>query len=92
MRISDMNRDWEEIGTKEEIETDLGMKFTGPGWYLLSSGDVYLIFPYSEADDPWIQSWHEDQRFCVLCFNNRNPADIFNSIIHAPVRLDERSE
>lgn len=90
IRIGDMYRDWEEIGTKEEIDQELDINFTGPGWYLHSSGDCLLIFPYSEVENPWIQKWPEDQRFCVLCFNGRNPVDIFNSIVRAPVRLDGR--
>lgn len=89
-RIGDMYRDWEEIGTKEEIEAELNINFFGPGWYFDSSGDCLLIFPYSEVDDPWIHEWPEDQRFCVWCFAGRNPTDIFNNIIHAPVRKDVR--
>lgn len=91
LRIGDVYRDWEEYGTKEEIERELEIKFTGPGWYLDSSGDTFLIFPTDKVKIPWIQIWPEEQRFCAWCFQGRNPSEIFNSIVGAPVRLDERS-
>lgn len=90
MIVSDFKPDWDSIWTAEEAKKELtGFKFRGPGWYI-GDNSVFLVFPVGEVVNPWIQEWSEDQRFYFMCYDSRNPANAFDSIVNAPVRQDER--
>jgi hypothetical protein len=86
VNIEDVQADWTKVWTIEQIEHELtDFKFNGPGWYH-SMNDTLLIFPIGEHKEPWKQTWKKHQRFKVMVYNERNPANAFNLIINAPTR------
>jgi hypothetical protein len=71
--------DWKKLYTPAAAEADLkGFKFLGPGWYN-SPTETVLVIPSAV-----------EEQFYFWVYDGRNPAEGFNQIINAPVRVDTR--
>lgn len=88
--------DWQNFWSKEEIEKELApTKFLGEGWYMTKT-DTLLVAHIGKRKTKEDVSADEDL-FIVSCWNRpsiglapTNPGDIFNQIVNAPTKVDER--
>ena len=101
MYMRDFLPDYTLLYTSHEAEHELkGFKFTGPGWYVTKT-DTLLVVPDGDVEytgspaldtrrDPWKNAWKPGQKFWFFVWNGRNPGGVFDAVVHAPTRVDER--
>lgn len=98
--LYDIEPDWDETGTWEELEESIGsgFKYHGPGIYL-SDTDTLLIFTQERGDGRELtikNAWQSYQPsgtiFVAYCYNRPYHETPFAIIASTPVREDTRSK
>jgi hypothetical protein len=91
--------DWKQTWTAAQAEKELTFKFKGPGIYQ-HAGKTMIAVPADRKptgspvniETFWAQEFTaSDEKFVFCVYDGRDPADMFDLIINAPTREDDRN-
>lgn len=98
--LEDIFPDWDEEGTKKELQETIGDEFVwnGPGIYLTDT-DTLLIVTKERADgnkvtvnNIWQGYQPPETVYVAYCYNRPYHETLFSAIASTPIREDSRSK